>query len=335
MKGKRLKDKGFVRQNVLQKYLDDYMKKSHTIKEREVRSFIVMSVNISFSPFSICCGGRVIRYERPAVMGILNATPDSFYDGGCYKDEHQWVERAVSMSTDGADIIDIGVVSTRPGATLLAPDEEAKRLAAVVSAVRRELSDAVISVDTCYSLPARAAYEAGADIINDISGGAFDTEMFTTVADLGMPYILMHNPLGGTNDPAGVEGRKNHEGKYDVMGDMVLRFSELNAKLREMGVRDVIIDPGFGFSKNLDENYQIMSHLSELRQLFPDNPLLVALSRKSMIYKLLGTTPDDALTGTIVLHSAALLAGAQLLRVHDVAAARQTIDVIGKMNEQK
>lgn len=300
----------------------------NTIKKRYARFFIVMNYNKSFVPFSLCCGGRLIRYERPAVMGILNATPDSFYDGGRYIDERQWIDRAIAMHEEGADIIDIGVVSTRPGATLLDADEEAKRLAAVVSVVRRELSEAVISVDTCYSLPAHAAVDAGADIINDISGGAFDEQMFDTVARLGTPYILMHNPLGSTSDPAGVVGRREYTGKYDVMEDMVLRLSELNARLRENGVRDVIIDPGFGFSKTLDENYDVMSHLGELRQLFPENPLLVALSRKSMIYKLLNTTPDDALTGTIALHSAALLAGAQLLRVHDVRAARQTIDVI-------
>lgn len=291
-----------------------------------------MKYNKSFEPFSLCCGGRLLSYERPVVMGILNATPDSFYDGGRYVDEHQWIERAVMMQEEGADIIDIGVVSTRPGATLLDADEEAKRLAAVVTVVRRELPEAVISVDTCYSFPARAAVEAGADIINDISGGAFDGEMFSTVARLGTPYILMPNPLGSTTDPAGVEGRRAFEGEYDVMEDMVVRLSEQNARLREMGVRDVIIDPGFGFSKTIEENYEVMAHLGELRQLFPENPLLVALSRKSMIYKLLNTIPDDALTGTIALHSAALLAGAQLLRVHDVRAARQTIDVINFFN---
>lgn len=290
-----------------------------------------MSINNSFSNFSLRCGDRIVAFDRPAVMGILNATPDSFYDGGRYPTEGQWVDRAVTMVEEGADIIDIGVVSTRPGATLLAPDEETHRLADVVSAVRRQLPDALISVDTCYSLPARAAVDAGADIINDISGGAFDDQMFSTVANLGTPYILMHNTLASADDPAGVKGRASFQGHYDVMEDMVISLSKLNARLRELGVCDVIIDPGFGFSKTLDENYHVMAHLSELRQLFPDNPLLVALSRKSLIYKLLNTTPDDALTGTIALHASALLAGAQLLRVHDVRAARHTIDVIGKM----
>lgn len=281
----------------------------------------------------LCCGERVLNFESPAVMGILNATPDSFYDGGRYSNEDQWVERAVSMMEDGADIIDIGVVSTRPGAILLAPDEEARRLANVVAAVRRKLPDALISVDTCYSLPARAAVDAGADIINDISGGAFDNKMFETVARLDVPYILMHNPFGSTGDPAGIKGRGAHTGVYDVMEDIVVRLSSLNATLREMGVRDVIIDPGFGFSKTLDENYIIMAHLAELRQLFPQNPLLVALSRKSMIYKLLNITPDEALAGTIALHTSALFAGAQILRVHDVRAARHTIEVVRKIKE--
>lgn len=304
---------------------------SNAINKRRHRSFIVMIENNSFTPFSLCCGGRIVGFERPAVMGILNATPDSFYDGGRYTGERQWIDRAETMCAEGVDIIDVGVVSTRPGATLLTPADEAKRLVEVVASVRRELPDALISVDTCYSLPARAAVEVGADIVNDISGGAFDSGMFETVARLDVPYILMHNPFGSVNDPAGIKGRGTREGEYDVMEDIAVRLSALNARLREMGVRDVIIDPGFGFSKTLAENYHVMAHLAELRHLFPDNPLLVALSRKSMIYKLLDTTPEDALVGTVTLHASALIAGAQLLRVHDVRAARQTIEVVGKI----
>lgn len=291
-----------------------------------------MSENKSFTSFSICCGDRLVCYERPAVMGILNATPDSFYDGGRYIGEAQLVEHAVQMADEGADIIDIGVVSTRPGTQLLEPDEEAKRLAAAVSAVRRELPQAVISVDTCFSLPARAAVEAGADIVNDIGGGAFDPDMFPTVADLRTPYVLMHNPYGTATDPAGI-AHLPADGPVDITADVVQRLSTLNARLHEMGVRDVIIDPGFGFSKNLDQNYRLLDRVGELRTLFPNNPLLVALSRKSMIYKLLGTAPDDALAGTVALHAAALRQGTQMLRVHDVRAARQTIDVIMKLTE--
>lgn len=272
----------------------------------------------------LCCGDRLLKYDRPAVMGILNATPDSFYDGGRHQTEFQAVEHAVKMINEGADIIDIGVVSTRPGAVLLPPDEEAKKLASVVTAVRRELPDAVLSVDTCYSLPARAAVEAGADIINDISGGAFDPDMFSTVAQLRTPYVLMHNTLGTPENPSG-------RGVDGYAENIYQRLSMLDAELKRIGVRDVIIDPGFGFSKSLDQNYEIMAHLEEFRMLFPNNPLLVALSRKSMIYKLLETTPDDALVGTVALHSVALLAGAQILRVHDVRETRQTITVIDKI----
>lgn len=282
--------------------------------------------NISFAPFTLCCGDRLVEFCRPAVMGILNATADSFYDGGRYVSERQIVERAINIDAEGADIIDIGVVSTRPGATMLTPDEEALRLSKVVAMVRRELPQSVISVDTCYSLPARAAVESGADIINDIGGGDFDNDMFSTVAELRTPYILMHNPHGSPDNPAGV-------GTSDPspVVSMAKGFSAKLRKLYDLGVRDVVIDPGFGFSKTLDDNYVLMSHIDELRRLFPNNPLLVALSRKSMIYKLLGTTPDDALVGTVALHTVALLAGAQMLRAHDVRATRQTIDVVGKM----
>lgn len=274
--------------------------------------------------FSICCGGRLAVFDSPVVMGILNVTADSFYDGGRHLEVDDYVAHAVNMVADGADIIDIGVVSTRPGAQLLAPDEEARRLAGVVANVRRELPDTLLSVDTCFSLPARAAVEAGADIINDISGGAFDTEMFNTVAELGTPYILMHN-LG---TPDHMQDNPHYD---DIFHDVVLFFSEKIARLRRLGVKDIVIDPGFGFSKTLQHNYQLFGYLGDLRQLFPNEPLLVALSRKSMIYKLLETTPDDALVGTTALHAAALLAGAQMLRVHDVKAAKQTIKVISEL----
>ena len=285
-----------------------------------------MSQNNSFLPFTITCGDRLLQYTHPAVMGILNTTPDSFYDGGRYTDEKQIVERALQISSEGADIIDIGAVSTRPGAQLLTPDEEARRLSSAVAIVRRELPDAVISVDTCFSLPARAAVSAGADIINDISGGAFDPDMFQTVAALRTPYILMHNPYGTADDPAGIK----HLPATDPPSPFTILSSHLYA-LHALGVRDVIIDPGFGFSKTLDQNYQLLNKLGQFRTLFPNNPLLVALSRKSMIYRLLDTTPDDALTGTIALHAAALLQGAQLLRAHDVRATVQTIKVIMKL----
>lgn len=283
-----------------------------------------MCANNIFSPFSLCCGGRVLDYDRPAVLGILNATPDSFYDGGRYDSDDRIVARAMEMVQEGVDIIDIGVVSSRPGARLLSPDEEAARLAPVVALVRRRCPDTVISADTCFALPARAAVEAGADIINDISGGDYDDAMFQTVADLGVPYILMHHQ--GT--PATMQTAPRYD---NLLQEVALYFSQRINKLRLLGVRDIIVDPGFGFGKTLDHNYQLMASLPQLRALFPHEPLLVALSRKSMIYKLLDTNPDEALAGTIALHAAALMKGAQLLRVHDVREARQTIDVISKM----
>ncbi|MCR5192159.1 MAG: dihydropteroate synthase [Bacteroidales bacterium] len=272
------------------------------------------------------CGSRLLTYDRPVVMGILNATADSFYDGGRYGTEKQLLDHAEAMLEDGADIIDVGAVSTRPGAVLLSPEEEARRLSPLVAAIRRMAPDAVISVDTCFSLPARAAVEAGADIINDISGGAFDSDMFSVVASLSVPYILMHNPLGTRENPSG----RGVEGECDLKS-VVAELSQKNSQLHRMGVADVIIDPGFGFSKDLNQNYALMSRLGEMKRLFPNNPLLVALSRKSMIYRLLDTNPDDALVGTIALHAIALIQGAQMLRVHDVREARQTIDIIGKM----
>ncbi len=293
-----------------------------------------MIENFSFEPFTLRCGGRLLQYDRPALMGILNATPDSFYDGGRYQSEKQIVERAEQIIAEGADIVDIGVVSSRPGATLLPPDDEARRLAAAVAAVRRSLPEAVISVDTCYALPARAAVDAGADIVNDIGGGAFDAAMFDTIAEMGVPYILMLNPFGAPDDPTG----RNRTSQYSQGDPVALAVSTLSstvAQLREKGVADVIIDPGFGFSKTLEQNYQLLAHLSDLRRLFPTCPLLVALSRKSMIYRLLDTTPDDALVGTTALHAAALMQGAQMLRVHDVRAARQTVSVMSELTSDE
>ena len=270
--------------------------------------------------------GRLLDLSEPIVMGILNATPDSFYDGGQHLDPSQWASHALRMHEEGADIIDIGVVSTRPGAQLLSPEVEAERLVPVVKAVREALPSALISVDTCYALPARAAVVAGADMINDISGGAFDEKMFPTVAELQVPYVLMHN-LG---TPDHMQDNPQYE---DIFQSVVSYFSERLDCLHRLGVADVVIDPGFGFSKTLEHNYQLFSCLGQLRTLFPTTPLLVAISRKSMIYKLLQTDPSGALTGTTALHAAALLAGAQMLRVHDVKEARQTIDVIGQLRQ--
>lgn len=283
-----------------------------------------MHKDTTFSPFTISCGKKLHNYTRPAVMGILNATPDSFYDGGRYTDEETILRRAEQILSEGADIIDIGVVSTRSGATLLAPEVEAERLAPIVKLVRSQFPEAVISVDTCYALPAEKAVEAGADIINDISGGQFDDEMFPTVGRLKVPYILMHTK--GTPDH--MQDNPHYD---DILQEVAHYFSERLEALYRLGVNDVILDPGFGFAKSLDDNYDLFRQLPELIQLFPNEAMLVAVSRKTMIYRLLGTTPQEALPGTLTLGIEALRAGAQLLRVHDVKETVQSIQVYNKL----
>lgn len=274
-------------------------------------------MNAIFSPFSINCRGRLCRFARPAVMGILNVTPDSFYDGGRYATPEEVLAHARLMLQEGADILDVGVVSTRPGAQLMAPDQEADKLAAVVTLLRREFPDALLSVDTCFSLPAAKAMEAGADIINDISGGMFDEQMFATVAQYHAPYILMHN----TATPDRMQLAPHYD---DILREVALYFSQRLDRLHQLGVADVILDPGFGFGKTVQHNYNLFRQLPQLKELFPCLPLLVALSRKSMIYKPLELTPDEALPGTIALNAQALQMGAQLVRVHDVKEAVQT-----------
>lgn len=288
---------------------------------------------LHFVPFSITVQGRLVTFDRPAVMGILNVTPDSFYDGGRHNDPTALVDHARWLLDEGADIVDIGVVSSRPGAQLLPPDIEAQRLAEAVTLVRQALPEAILSVDTCYSLPARKAIEAGADIINDISGGQFErdrsgandaeggvSEMFQTVADLQVPYILMHNRALPSE-------MQQHTGYNDIVDDLTKYFSRHLDTLYRLGVKDIWIDPGFGFAKTVEENYELLHRLDELTSLFRE-PLLTALSRKSMIYKKLGTTPDEALNGTIALDAVALEKGSRLLRVHDPRPAVETIKLL-------
>ena len=274
---------------------------------------------VAFTPFSITVHGQLVEYKRPVVMGILNVTPDSFYDGGRHNEPAAMLAHAHWLLDEGADIIDVGAVSTRPGATLLAPDEEARRLSEAVRLLRSELPDTVLSVDTCYALPARAAIEAGADIVNDIGGGQLDPEMYHTISDLQVPYILMHG--GGE-----MHGTAEH-GAKDIVDRLTQFFSARIDELYTLGIKDLWIDPGFGFAKNVVENHELLMRLDELTTLFRE-PLLAALSRKSMIYKPLGITPDQALSGTIALDALALERGARLVRVHDPRPARETIKLM-------
>lgn len=271
-------------------------------------------------PFSIVSRGRLHAFRRPAVAGILNVTTDSFYDGGRYGTADAIVQRAQEIVAQGADMIDIGAASSRPGAVLPPPEEEAARLAEAVRLVRAALPEALISVDTCYALPARKAVEAGADMVNDIGGGEVDPQMFATVAELQVPYILMH---GGKEHLAGA--KRMDDG--DPVDEVVRFFSSRLDALYRMGVKDVWLDPGFGFAKDTEQNFAILDRLDELTELFRE-PLYIGLSRKRMIYNTLGTTADEAFNGTVALDALALDRGAAALRVHDVRPAVETVSLL-------
>ena len=259
-----------------------------------------------------------MTFEEPKVMGILNVTPDSFYAESRCHGEDAIRQRVCQIRYEGADIIDIGAYSSRPGADDVSPEEEWRRLLPALEIVREEWSDAVISIDTFRAEIARKAVAAGAHIINDISGGEMDPAMFGTVAELHVPYILMH--MQGT--PRDMQKTPHYE---DVMSEVFRSLGERAEVLHEMGVADVIIDPGFGFGKTLEQNYEMMARLEEFRLLHC--PMLVGISRKSMIYRLLETTPEQSLGGTIALNTIALGKGADILRVHDVKAAVEAIKI--------
>lgn len=261
-------------------------------------------------------GGKLFSDSRPAVMGIVNVTPDSFYAGS--RVEGPLVcARVGGMLAAGADIIDLGACSTRPGAADVPADEECRRLLGAITDIRREFGDTpVISVDTFRASVAERCIEAGADIINDISGGELDPDMFGTVARLQVPYILMHTR--GT--PAEMQKLTDYD---DVSAEVLEDLARKTARLRQLGVADIIIDPGFGFAKTVDQNYRLMHDLPAFRQL--GCPILVGISRKTMIWRELGITPDEALNGTTALNMLALMNGADILRVHDVEAAVQAV----------
>ncbi len=268
---------------------------------------------------SINIRGRLIDFRRPWIMGILNVTSDSFYAGCRVEEDDEIRARVRAIRDEGADCIDIGACSTRPGAEPVDAEVELRRLLNAIGIVRAEWPDAIISIDTFRAEVARRCVEAGADIINDISGGSLDDAMFDTVAELKVPYILMH--MRGT--PATMSQLTQYG---DVVADVITEMAYSIQKLRERGVCDIIVDPGFGFAKDAKQNYQLLASLDEICKI--GLPVLVGISRKSMIWRPLGITPQDALPGTIALNSYALLHGASILRVHDVAAAVQARDVL-------
>ena len=271
----------------------------------------------------------MLDLSSPVVMGILNITPDSFYDGGKYPTTGNALIQAERMISEGAAIIDVGAVSTRPDAIEIDEKEEWSRLKAVLPVLRNKFPETIISVDTWRSSVAREAVACGADMINDISGGQFDQEMFKTVADLEVAYIMMHTQ--GT--PVAMQLNPQYA---DVVEDVFDFFAENLRKLNKMGVRkNIIIDPGFGFGKTAKHNHELLSRLSKFKSF--GFPVLAGLSRKSMIYKILGTQPSEALAGTTVLNTIALLNGADILRVHDVREAVEAIKLVGfyQNNNQK
>lgn len=267
-----------------------------------------------FKTYSLNLHGRLVEIIQPLVMGIVNATPDSFYDRSRVLDAEAIQERVREMIEQGADIIDIGACSTRPGAEVVSSSEEMKRLDVALAAARKAAPDVIISVDTFRANVARHCVEhLGADIINDISGGDLDTYMHSTVAQLQVPYIVMH--MRGT--PATMQQFTQYDG--DVAADVLKELALKVDLLHQMGINDVIADPGFGFSKTVEQNYRLLECLDTFHSL--GVPLLVGVSRKSMIQRVLDCSAQDALNGTTVINTIALMKGAHILRVHDVKAA--------------
>ena len=272
---------------------------------------------------SIKCGDRPINFEKPLVMGILNLTPDSFYDGGSYFNKAAILKRSEQILSEGAEIIDLGAYSTRPGAADVSAEQEILRLIPAVECIRKEFPDAILSIDTFRAEVAkRIVADFGACIINDISGGTMDDKMFSVIGELKVPYIMMH--IKGTP-----QTMQQNPVYHHLMNDMLAFFRLQIKRLNEFGAKDIIIDPGFGFGKTLDHNYEIIANLQEFNQL--DLPILIGVSRKSMIYKFLGGNPSTSLNGTTALNMMALDQGADILRVHDVKEAVECVKLYSKI----
>ena len=268
---------------------------------------------------TINVGGRLITFEKPLIMGILNVTPDSFYDGGKHHNTDLALAQAERLAMEGADIIDVGAYSSRPGASPVSSHEEVNRALPVISELVKKYPNAILSIDTFRADVAEACIKAGAHIINDISGGTLDKNMFATVARLQVPYILMH--MRGT--PETMQALTDYD---DIVIDVATDLGEKISALRALGVKDIILDPGFGFAKTIEQNYELLHRVDELH--YFGLPILGGISRKSMIYKKLNIDPNEALTGTIALNTLLLSKGVQILRVHDVKEARQLVDLL-------
>ena len=274
-------------------------------------------MNARVPTYSLNCSGKLLSLDAPKVMGILNATPDSFFAGSRKQTERELIERVQQILSEGGSIIDVGAYSTRPGAAVVSAEEEWQRLEQALRIVHREAPEAILSVDTFRADIARRCVETfGVSIVNDISGGDADSQMFDTVADLRVPYVLMH--CQGT--PQTMQQAPTYK---NVTAEVITDLSRKVRQLRQRGARDIIIDPGFGFGKTLEHNYTLLRQLEDFR-IF-DLPLLVGISRKSMITRPLDITADEALNGTTALNAFALMKGANILRVHDVKAATEVV----------
>jgi len=277
------------------------------------------SKNTSFTKRKIDCNGLFLDFSSPLIMGILNLTPDSFYDGGRYQTEAKILQRVEQILEEGAQIIDLGGVSTRPGSIGLSQAEEMDRLLQPLQMITKRFPNAIISIDTYRAKVARACISNGAHIINDISGGSMDIEMFTTIAELNVPYILMHikgNPQHMQIDPI----------SENIVAEVRNFFESNVSRLQSMGVENIILDPGFGFGKTLECNYALLNKLENIR--VAGLPLLAGVSRKSMVNKVLDCQAEEALNGSTILHTMALLNGAQILRVHDVKEAVEAVRIV-------
>ncbi len=271
---------------------------------------------------TINCKGQLIDLSSPKVMGILNITPDSFYDGGLYKDDSEILNQVENILNEGATFIDVGAYSSRPNADHVSEDEELKRILPIVDLVLKEFPETLLSIDTFRSTVAKQCIEAGACMINDISAGKLDANMLQTIANLHVPYIMMH--MRGT--PQTMRQQTNYD---NLVKDVIYYFSERISAARNLGITDLIIDPGFGFAKTLEQNFELLNKLELFKMI--EKPLLVGVSRKSMIYKTLQTTAKNALNGTSVLNTVALQKRASILRVHDVKEAMECVKLVKKL----
>ncbi len=274
--------------------------------------------------FTLNCNGKILNLNSAVVMGIINITPDSFFEGHLDKNESELLLMAEKMIVDGTSILDIGGQSTKPGSKQIDADEELKRVIPVIHAIRKNFPETIISIDTYYSKVATKAVESGADIVNDISAGNFDEEMIPTVGKLHVPYVCMH--MQGTPETMQLNPTYSN-----ITLEIIQFFIKKIEACKMAGINDIIIDPGFGFGKTIEQNFTLLRELISLKML--DCPILAGVSRKGMIYKTLETTPENALNGTTVANTLALINGARILRVHDVKEAKEAITIFNAFNQ--